>query len=154
MIRRTNRVVQHYKDMRGFTIIELMVAVAIISILATTGFYSMIDSRRKTQDIVALAEVNSLGKTVIEAVVDGADINFAHAEGDGSAVGGQDTSGSARKPIFFFSKGVRAQITGNTQWGDKKLAFCEAHVWYAGSDKLPYILVIDEENGINSFPEY
>jgi prepilin-type N-terminal cleavage/methylation domain-containing protein len=154
MNRRTNRLAQSYNDIRGFTLIELMVCIAIISILATTGFYSMIDSRKKTQDIVALTEVNSLGKTVIEAVVDGADINFAHAEGDGSAVGGQDTSGNARQPIFYFSKGVKAIITGNTQWGDKKLAFCEAHVWYSGSDKLPYILVIDEENGINSFPEY
>ena len=154
MIQRTNQVTQNYKDMRGFTIIELMIAVAIVSILATTAFYSMIDSRRKTQDIVAMAEANSLGKTVIEAVVDGADINFAHAPGDGSAIGGQDTSGNARKPIFFFSKGVRAQITGNTQYGANGLAFCEARVWYAGSDKLPYYLLIDEETATNTFPEY
>lgn len=153
MIQRTNRVIQNYKDMRGFTIIELMVAVAIISILATTAFYSMIDSRRKTQDIVAMAEANSLGKTVIEAVVDGADINFAHAEGDGSAFGGKDTAGNARQPIFYFSKGVRADVEGSTNHPPAGLAYCEATVWYANSDK-PFYLLIDEASGVNTFPEY
>ena len=153
MIQRTNQVTQNYKDMRGFTIIELMIAIAIVCILATTGFYSMIDSRRKTQDIVALAEVNSLGKTVIEAVVAGADINFAHAEGDGSAFGGVDTSGSARKPIFFFSKGVRADVEGSTSYPPTGMAYCQATVWYAGSDK-PFTFMLDEALGINSFPDY
>ncbi|MDJ0817231.1 MAG: type II secretion system protein [Desulfobacterales bacterium] len=153
MIRRTNRVIQHCKDMRGFTLIELMIAVAIISILMTTGFYSMIDSRRKTQDIVAMAEANSLGKTVLNALVDEADINFVHLPGDGSAFGGEDTSGSARQPIFFFSNGVKADITGNTKFYPSGKAFFEADVWYANSSKKFYLL-IDEKNGINTFPEY
>lgn len=145
--------IQHCNNIRGFTIIELMVSVAIVSILATTAFYSMIDSRRKAQDIIALAEANGLGKTVVSAVVDGADINFAHLPDDGSAFGNEDTSGNARDSIFFFSSGVRAEVTGNTNFGGTGMAFCEAEIWHAGGDKTFYLL-IDEINGINTFPEY
>jgi len=153
MIRRANRWFQNYNDARGFTIIELMVSVAIVSILATTAFYSMIDSRRKAQDIVALAEASSLGKTVMSAVVDGADVNFAHLPDDGAAVGNEDTSGNARQSIFFFSGGVRAEITGNTNFGGSGMAFCEAEIWHAGGDRT-YYLLIDEINGVSSYPEY
>ena len=153
MIRRTNRLIQNCTDMRGFTIIELMITVSIICILATTAFYSMTDSRRKAQDIVALAEANGLGKTVISALVDGADINFAHLPDDGSAFGNEDTSGNARPSIFQFSAGVRAEVTGNTNFGGSGMAFCEAEIWHANGDKTFYLL-IDEINGISSFPEY
>jgi prepilin-type N-terminal cleavage/methylation domain-containing protein len=153
MNRRTNRLAQSYNDIRGFTLIELMVCIAIISILATTAFYSMTDSRKKTQNIVAMAEANGLGKTVISAVVDEADINFAHLPSDGSAFGNEDTAGNARKAIFFFSKGVKAEVTGNTNFGGSGKAFCEAEVWYANGDKKFYLL-IDEINGVSTFPEY
>ena len=33
------------------------------------------------------------------------------------------------------------------------LAFCEATVWYANSDK-PFYLLIDEASGVNTFPDY
>ncbi len=153
MIRRTNQVTQNYKDMRGYTLLELMVSIAIVTILAATAYYSMIDSRRRTQEIVAMAEATGLGKTVISALADGADINFAHEPVDGSAFGGEDTSGNARQPIFFFSKGVRADVEGSTSYPPTGMAYCQATVWYANSDK-PFTFMLDEALGINSFPDY
>ena len=148
--------IQNHNDMLGFTLVELMVTIAIISILGTTAFYYWSDSRSKAMDIIALSETNGLGKAVISAVVDEADINFEHLPGDGNAVGNEDTSGNDRPSIFIFSGGVRAEITGNTNFGGSGKTFFEAEVWHIGGGEKadPFYLLIDEINGVSTFPEY
>jgi prepilin-type N-terminal cleavage/methylation domain-containing protein len=105
------------KNNSGFSFIELMAVMAILGILAHIAITSFITTRTKVLDAAAFAETQSLGKAVLNSFLDGIDVNLAHNEGGGREIGTMDTSGGGRKPIFIFSTGMQAQISGNSNVG-------------------------------------
>lgn len=50
----------------GFSLVELLVVMGVISILAAIAIPVIMDQRAKAQDAVTRAEVNKLGKRVVE----------------------------------------------------------------------------------------
>ena len=104
-------------------------------------------------DAVALAETRGLGKAVIDAFLEGEDVDLTHNIGDGPAVGVLDTAGNPRKPIFRFSPGTRVTIVGSSNVGGTGKGMCTATVIHANGSK-PYDLVIDEFSGTTDFPGF
>jgi hypothetical protein len=98
-------------------------------------------------DSAALSEANALGKAVINAFLDGIDVDFSHSEEAGDAIGAKKKSDSQpRRPIYTLGNGLKASVTGDSNSG-----ICEGEVWYENSAKS-YIFFIDDEEGINTFP--
>ncbi len=131
---------------------ELMVTIAIIGILASIAITSYQDTRMKVLDAAAISETVSLGKVVYNVFLDDGDVNLAHS-GASPNIGALDTSGNPRNPIFKFSNGMVAEITGNSDWGGTGTGKCEAEVWHPLGTKS-YWLIIDEGASITSFPTY
>lgn len=151
MILRNRQIFISYKNNSGFTLLELMVVIAIVGILASIGIASFMSTRTKVLDSAALAETRQLGKVVINSFLDGVDVNLSHFPADGPSIGMLDTAGNGRNPIFTLGNGLQAQITGNSDWGGTGLGKCVAEVWHPGGTKS-YWLIIDEVAEITSFP--
>ena len=140
-----------YTNSGGFTLVELMVVIAIIGILATIAVGSFMSTRTKVVDAAALSETRILGKVVLNAFLDGIDVNLSHNSGDGPQIGTQDTAGNGRSPLFTLSNGLVAQITGNSDWGGSGLGRFVAEVWHPNGSKT-FWLIIDEVTDTVSFP--
>ena len=136
---------------RGFTMVELMVVMAIISLLALTAMRTYFTTREKVMDAAALSDARSLGTAISNAFLDGIDVNLAHDPADGSKIGALDTSDNPRRPVFKLTNGMQAEIIGNSNYGGSGYGFCNAEVWWPGSDKS-YEIEIDEETGLVSSP--
>ena len=131
----------------GFTLLELMVVVAIIGVLASTAIRSYHVTRQNVMDAAALSDARSLGTAITNAFISGSDVNLAHDPVDGSKIGTRTISDdTGRRAIFNLSSGIRAQIIGNSNYGGSGYGFCNAEVWWPGSDKS-YEIEIDEERG-------
>jgi prepilin-type N-terminal cleavage/methylation domain-containing protein len=140
-----------HNNSRGFTMIELAVVLAIIGVLSSMAVKSFIDSRVHVMDAVTLAEAQGLGKAVLDTFLEGEDVDLTHSLGDGPRIGSLDTAGNSRTPIFQFSPGVRAEITGSSNAGGSGKGLCDAEIYHSDGSKK-YFLVIDEVNNITSFP--
>jgi prepilin-type N-terminal cleavage/methylation domain-containing protein len=153
MMQRKRPIITIYKNDYGFTLMELMVIIAIIGILASIAIGNYRDTRMKVIETAALSETQLLGKVVYNVFLEGGDVNLSHLPGAGPNIGTLDTSGNSRSPIFKLSNGLVAQITGNSDWGGTGSGMCVAEVWHPLSPKS-YWFVIDEAGGTSSFPTY
>jgi prepilin-type N-terminal cleavage/methylation domain-containing protein len=152
MISKMKKLSINLNNSRGFTMIELAVVIAILGVLTSMAIKSFMDSRVHVMDAVALAEAQGLGKSVIDAFLEGDDVDFTHNPGDGPQIGGLDTSGNGRKPVFALSPGMEALIVGSSNFGGTGKGSCEAWVSHPNGSKT-YYLLIDEVNNITSFPD-
>lgn len=150
MIAKMKQISIIHNNSRGFTMIELSVVLAILGVLTSMAVKSFMDSRIHVMDAVTLAETQGLGKAVLDAFLEGDDVDLTHTAGDGTLIGAVDNAGNARKALFRFSPGMRAEITGSSDVGGK--GFCSATVIHSNGSK-PYSLLIDEANHITSFPD-
>ena len=136
----------------GFTMVELMVVMAIISLLALTAMRTYFTTREKVMDAAALSDARSLGTAVANAFVGGTDVNLAHDPADGSKIGTRTISDDQdRRPIFKLTNGMQAEIIGNSNYLGLGYGFCSAEVWWPGSNKT-YVVEIDEKSGEVSTP--
>ena len=136
-----------YKNNHGFSLMELMVVVAIIGILATIAMHNFVSTRARVGDAAAFSETNALGKAVYNAFLDGVDVDFFHLEGHGHEIGAtRKSDGLARPPIYTLGNGLKAIVVG-----DSILGQCVAEIWYENSAKS-YIFSIDVDAGVSSFP--
>jgi prepilin-type N-terminal cleavage/methylation domain-containing protein len=143
-----------FTNSRGFTLIELCMVMAIIGVLATVALKIYTDSKRHMADAAALAETHGLGKAVLNAFIEGGDVDLTHDPGDGRDIGALDTSGNARKPIFKLSPSMQAKISGSSSFGEPGKGFISAEISHPLGSEVPYILIIDEDGDLVSFPEY
>ncbi len=147
MMQRKKEISTIYKNNSGFSLMELMVVVAIIGILATVAMNSFLTTRARVGDAAALTETNAMGKAVLNAFLDGMDVDFFHLEGHGNEIGAtRKSDGGARPPVYTLGNGLRATVVG-----DSNLGQCVGKIWYGNSTKS-YIFIIDEEAGVTSFP--
>jgi len=146
MMQRKTKMFTINKNNSGFSLMELMVVMAIISILAGIAIKSFVATRTRAGDAAAFSETNALGKAVLNAFLDGIDFDFFPLVGGGPEIGALDTSGNGRKPIYILGKGLKATVVG-----DSNLGQCDGWVWY-GNSTNSYNFSIDVEQGLNSFP--
>ena len=150
MIAKLKKISINHNNNRGFTMIELSVVLAILGILTSMAVKSFMDSRIHVMDAVTLSETQGLGKAVLDAFLEGDDVDLTHNAGDGTIIGATDNSGNGRKPLFQFSPGVRAVINGSCN--DGGTGFCDATVTHSNGSKT-FWLFIDEANNITTFPD-
>ena len=138
---------------RGFTLLELCMVFAILSILALIGLSSYQDSRRKVVDAAALSEARGLGTAVYNAFLAQEDVDLTHNQGDGPQIGTLHNDGNPRKPIFQMSVAMEADIDGSSDYGVEGRGYCDAEIWHPLGNKR-FFLFIDEAAGLSSFPTY
>ena len=141
-----------YKNSSGFTLLELMVVIAIVGVLASIALTSFISTRTKVLEAAALAEARTLGKVVFNAFLDGIDVDLTHNVGDGPAIGEFDNFGNPRAPLFKLSNGLVAEISGGSNAGGSGIGVCDADVWHPSSPLKKYTVFIDETLQVSSFP--
>ena len=152
MIEEKKRFYTSLKNSRGFTVLELFFVFATIGVLAAMATKGYMDSRMQVSNASALAEARGLGKSVVNAFLDGRDVDLAHLPGDGPRIGTVDTSGNPRSPIFTLSSGMQALVIGNSPPGGK--GTCTATVWHPRGSGKTFTVIVDEVADITSFPIY
>lgn len=147
MMQRKKEIFTIYRNNSGFSLMELMVVVAIIGILATVAMNSFITTRERVGDSAAFSETNAMGKAIVNAFLDEIDVDFFHLEGHGPEIGAtRKSDGGARAPVYTLGNGLKAIVVG-----DSNLGQCVGTVWYGDSAKT-YTFIIDVEAGSSSFP--
>jgi len=149
---------------KGFTLMELMVTIAIISVLSAIAISNYMPMRAKAMDTAARSDARNLVDAVVNAVMNHADVQFTNT-GPGGAIGVLDSSGTtARKPIFVLSNNVAAIITGSSAMapGGNNTIFT-AYVYNTGgtpdnsplsnSGKKEYMVMIDANAGTIVVPQ-
>lgn len=143
------------KDTSGFTFVELMIIIAIISVLASIAMFNYMPMRAKAMDSAAMSDARNLVNSITNAAMSNEDIDYTKIN-TGGAVGGMDSAGNPRSPIFVLSQGVAASIVGDSNQGasgNATLFF--ATIYHTGGTSDPasasgrkeYSCIVDEIAG-------
>jgi prepilin-type N-terminal cleavage/methylation domain-containing protein len=138
---------------RGFTLVELVVAIGLIAILAALGAFMYRDIVSRAADAHALSEGQGLLSAASEAFLADEDVFFTVADDVTGPVGNvRQSDGLPRSPIFKLSPKIRASITGESPPGVGG-GFLTYDIWSLdGSTK--YRFEIDEDDNVLSTPVY
>jgi prepilin-type N-terminal cleavage/methylation domain-containing protein len=95
----------------GFTLIELMIVIAIIGILAAVGMLVYMDFAAKANDSTALNDVRYLLAVASNTVLQDDQIFYWHGVDGGSVVGDEvDFLGNHVPELYKLSPGVQAEV--------------------------------------------
>jgi prepilin-type N-terminal cleavage/methylation domain-containing protein len=155
------KICKRIRDQRGFTLHELLIAMAILGILMQIAVLSMMDMRRSALDTSAISDARNLIEAAMNKFMDNADVNLVHASGEGSEVGNTTIGGASRAPVFTLSPGVKARVIGSSDWIGDGNGYMEAWVYHPNgnsdigtpSGRREFYCIIDEAAGISSFPD-
>jgi len=148
------------KDKKGFTLIEVMIVSAMISVLSSIAIFNYIPFRKKALDTTARADARNLVQSVITATLSDEDVDYTKTN-TGGEVGELDTSGNSRNPVFILSPGVAAVITGDSnQAPDGNTTVFDAIVYHTNgtldpstsSGRKEYVCSVDESSGTSILP--
>lgn len=138
------------KQKGGFTVLELLVVMAIMAILTNMAYLLFRDFRYRTNDTAAVSDARNLITVATEEFVANSFPDFTHGLGDGSSVGLKPDGTYA----FTLSGGVKALIVGMPSAA--KTGYMEAWIHSEGGTNDPaglfgkceFYCVVDEEAGV------
>ena len=141
---------------KGFTLVELVVSVAIIMILAQMGTFYFLDAKRKSADAAALSDGRNMMNAIINSFLSLEDIDFSHGGDFVNQVGVKDNGGNARAAIYQLPENVRARFDPtSTSPGTPGSGYVSVSVYHTegsadpmtASGKREYLYIIDEDTG-------
>ena len=146
----------HLGNEKAFTLIELMIVIAILGILATIAFANFGQIKTKAFDTSALVDTRSLVDSIVDVILSEEDVKFSAISLTG-AVGIEDRAGNPRTPVFYLSSGVSAIITQVGGIGPYNI---QAEVYHTkgttapatASGKKEFSCIVDEAAGLISLP--
>jgi prepilin-type N-terminal cleavage/methylation domain-containing protein len=144
-----------FKENKGFSTIELMIVVAILSILSQIAFDLYADYKAKAYNAAAISDARQLVSVVVNSLISYDDVDYTHDENDDNRIGAFDTDGNPRSPVLILSKGVKAKIDFTNDTG----VFVDAKLYSVGgtgdsstdSGKREFTCYVDEETGESYF---
>ncbi len=104
------------KSSKGFTLIELVVVVAVVSILGSIATINYVPFMERSFDSTALSDARHLIESVIITSMNQDDVDYTKLN-TGGPVGNIDTSGNPRTAVYTLSSGVSALIAGDSVQG-------------------------------------
>jgi len=158
-----NNIKHPVKNKKGFTLLELVVVIGIISILGSIAMANFIPLKRQVYDTTARSDARNVLEGAVLALLNDEDIDYKKGNptaGDGGAVGGKDNGGNPRTPVFVLSSGVRAVIIGDSLGPDGATTILDARVYHikgtsdpaSPSGKREYICYVHEGTGVTILP--
>ncbi len=155
-------------DTNGFTMMELMITIAIIGVLSAIAIANYTPMRSKTYDASAHADARNLMSAVISAASTDVDVDYMlpAIPANIRAIGSQINGGGLRTTrIFTLSEGVRARIVAGTSQGgiNGNNTMFQAYIYHIGgtadassllTGKKEYYCYIDGDIGESFVPEY
>ena len=142
----------------GFTLVELIMVMAIISILATMGAIYMADMRHRAGDSQAYTEGRHLVTALNDAFLGGEDVDFSNGTGGGAeitgGIGELTRAGAARNPIYTMSPDMRAEVAGDNG-SDPDDGEVTVFIWSVnGTPGKKYAYLLSEISGQVSTPSF
>lgn len=140
------------KNTKGFTLMELMVVIAIVGVLAAFAVFNYIPMRAKALDSIARSDARNVISTVVDAIMNNSDVDYNKNDGLGGAVGNKTVGGAPRKPVFILSDGVVAVISGDSAQnpGGNNTIF-EARIYHSGGTR-DFFCSVDAHAGTSTGP--
>jgi type IV pilus assembly protein PilA len=147
---------------KGFTLIEIMMAMIILAVLATMSMNFFFDLQSRSYDAVAIADGKNLMTSVGNAFILLENVDLNHAPGDGSEVGTMTVGGEGRSKLVQLSPGVQAVIFGEST-SIPGTSGVSAYLWHengtddgsslSGNGKREFYFAIDEFSSSISVPQ-
>ena len=150
------------KDSKGFTLIEVMMVMIMLGILTQSAWNFMIDMRKRSSDIAAVADGRNLMTAIRASFINLDNIKFTHDPTKGRKIGQKKRNDESRPPVFTLSPGVMARIESGSQSGIVHQGYYEAYLYHINgtedattpSGKREFWYLADEANEIYSLPAY
>jgi len=144
---------------RGFTLLEVLIVIATMTVMASIAVVNYIPLKRKAYDATARSDARSLVDSVVNATLSAEDVNYVKVN-TGGDVGNVDTSGNPRNPVFTLSPGIEVVIVGKSDFFPGNQAFFSAVVYHVNgtsdpltaSGKKEYTCTVNESTGLVSMP--
>lgn len=144
------------KDNKGFTIIELFMVLAVLSILAQMTLTFVLDLKTRSSDVVAISDGRNLMTIVSDNFVNLEDVDYEQT--NGADVGVKTVGGAPRQPVFTLSSGVQIRFEGvnvNFSNGIPGEGWLEAYLYHINgtsdssstSGKREFYYCADESSG-------
>ena len=153
--------IKKMSNQRGFTLVELIVVIAIIGILTAIGSNYYAALKLKSADSQAYVEGRNLMTAVNDAFLSLEDVKFGDGSDIAGNVGDETSGGGPRPPVYTLSPGIRARIDGQSTTapgGGYFIAFiynvAGTEDLAASSGKKEYYYFIDEDSGTMITPDF
>ena len=154
-----NTIKHPVKNKKGFTLLELVVVIGIISILGSIAMANFIPFKRQAHDTLARSDARNVVEGAVIEMLNDEDIDYTKLN-TGGAVGGKDNVGNPRTPVFVLSSGVRAVIVGDSNQGNGDTTILLATFYHIKgtndpatiSGKREYICSVHEGTGVTVLP--
>jgi len=109
----TKTIKRPFKNYKGFTLLELIIVTALISVLASIAAFNYMPIQQKAFDSAANSDARYLIESVMIGILNEEDVDYTKVN-TGGPVGNIDTAGNPRPAVFTLSNGVVALIIGDS----------------------------------------